>query len=412
MHGPAGASRAPRDPRAGGWAAPGFEAVRAGFEAGQRDDPGAAQLAVYQDGQQVVDLWAGADPIGGRPVSGDSLSVVLSVTKGVVATCAHLLVQRGLLDLDAPVAAYWPEFARNGKETIRVGDVLAHRSGLSAFPPEARVGLAELLDWDHCTGVLAAMAPLWRPGTAWHYHALTYGYLVGEVIRRITGHGVGAMLTTDLSAPLALDLWIGLPAAEEPRVLAQFTDEPRPTARQVDEALARFGIDRGDPLVGGTLATMASLAEATEAFNRPAAMAAEIPAANGVGNARSLARLFAALIGPVGGTRLLTADTLERATTPQTDHLPTPSPLDRMPAGSRSRHALGYELPAPHLPMLGTGSFGHAGAGGRLAFAQPRTGTAVAYTCTNLAWDPAAGPDPRWIPWTTALRHRLGLTST
>ncbi|WP_329238173.1 beta-lactamase family protein [Actinoallomurus sp. NBC_01490] len=409
MHGPADTSRTPRTPRADGWAAPGFEAVRDGFEAGQRDDPGAAQLAVYQDGKQVVDVWAGADVIGGRPVDAGSLSVVMSVTKGVVATCAHLLAQRGLLDLEAPVAAYWPEFARNGKEDVTVGDLLAHRSGLSAFPPEARIGLPQLLDWDHCTRVLAAMAPLWRPGTACHYHALTYGYLVGEVIRRITGHSVGAMLATELSAPLALDLWIGLPAAEEPRVLAQFTRETRPTARQVDEELARFGIDRSDPLVGGTLATMASVAEATEAFNSPAAIAAEIPAANGVGNARSLARLHAALIGPVDGTRLLTADTVEHATAPRTDHLPPPSPFDRLPAGSRSRHALGYELPASHLPMLGTGSFGHAGAGGRLAFAQPRTGTAVAYTCTNLAWNPAAGPDPRWVPWTAALRDRLGM---
>jgi CubicO group peptidase (beta-lactamase class C family) len=409
--GPARPARGSRATRVGGSVAPGFEAVRAAFAQGQRDDEGAAQLCVYQDGVPVVDLWAGTDPVHGRPVDGQSLSILMSVTKGVVATCAHLLAQRGLLDLDAPVATYWPDFAANGKERIKVSDLLAHRSGLATFPPDADIDSRRLLDWDRCVQSLADMAPLWEPGTARLYHTLTYGYLVGEVIRRITGHSVGTLLATQIARPLGLDLWIGLPEAMEARVLPQFTRNPRPTRQQFDQMLSGLGLDPADPLVHATMASVSAVADTVEGFNERAAHAAQIPAANGVGNARSLARLYAAVIGNVDGTRLLDPDTLERATTPQGDHLPLPGPLQRMHGADQSRHGLGYELPNPNLPMLGTGSFGHAGAGGRLAFAQPRTRIAVAYTCTNMAWQPATGADTRWQPWTTALRDCVGLNS-
>jgi CubicO group peptidase (beta-lactamase class C family) len=399
----------PADDRAGGWTADGFESVRAAFEAGQRGDPGAAQLAVYQDGDLVVDLWAGRDPVRGRQPDGDSLSVVMSVSKGVVATAAHLLAQRGQLDLDAPVADYWPEFAARGKDRVTVSDLLAHRAGLHAFPPEAAVDLARLCDWDYCTGVLAAAAPLWQPGTAYHYHALTYGYLVGEVIRRAAGRSVGEFLATDIAAPLRLDVWIGLPEAHESRVLDQFSTRPAADPAQVAAVLAKFGADPDDPVVRASVASIGAIGRATDDFNSRAVHAAQIPAANAIASARSLARLYAAVTGPVDGTRLLTEDTVSRATAPQTDQLPAPSPLDRIPGINQSRHGLGYELASPSVPMLGDGSFGHAGAGGRLSFAQPRTGTAVAFTCTNMAWDPMAGPDPRWLPWTVALRGRLGL---
>ncbi|WP_218671447.1 serine hydrolase domain-containing protein [Microbispora sp. GKU 823] len=194
--------------------------------AGSTTTGGAAQLAVYQDGRLVVDLWAGGDPIGGRPVSGDSLGIVMSVSKGAVATCAHLLSQRGVLDLDAPVAHYWPEFSAGGKARIRVSDLLTHRAGLSGFnpfAPEAPIGPDAYLDWGACVAALEAMSPLWEPGTAMMYHALTYGYLVGEVIRRATGRTVGAVLADLVAGPLGLDLWIGLPESEEHRFVPQFS---------------------------------------------------------------------------------------------------------------------------------------------------------------------------------------------
>jgi CubicO group peptidase (beta-lactamase class C family) len=382
---------------------PGFEPVRAGFAEGQRDDEGAAQLAVYRHGRLVVDLWTGADPIAGRPVDADSISIMMSVTKGVVATCAHLLAQQGRLNLDARVADYWPEFAAGGKGAIRVSDLLAHRAGLPGFAPETGIGVDQFLDWDACVAALASMTPLWEPATATLYHALTYGYLVGEVIRRATGSTVGEILREEVAGPLGLDLWIGLPAAEEHRVVPQFSRAPQLTADHVLTLLSSVGIDITDPLVRCTAGTFADVAQSIEALNRADAHAVELPAVNGIGDARSLARMYAAVIGEVDGIRLLDPATVAKATVPQTDDLPTPSPLDRLPGGTRARYALGYELPSASTPLLGEGSFGHAGAGGRLAFAQPRTGTAVGYLCANLAWNPAEGADPRWLPWTSAL---------
>ncbi|WP_214410294.1 serine hydrolase domain-containing protein [Sphaerisporangium fuscum] len=389
-----------------GSTAGGFEAVRAAFARGRHGDTGAAQLAVYQDGHLVVDLWAGGDPIGGHPVTGDSLGIVMSVTKGAVATCAHLLSQRGVLDLDAPVTDHWPEFAAAGKARITVSDLLSHRAGLSGFDPRAPIGPEELLDWDACVAALEAMTPLWEPGTAMMYHTLTYGYLVGEVIRRATGKTVGAVLADLVAGPLALDLWIGLPASQEHRFVPQFSPQPQPGEEQVLALLTGLGLEPADRLVRATAATFRGAA--AEGFNRREAHAAEIPAAGGIANARSLARMYAATIGEVDGVRLLDGDTAARASTPQTDRLPAPPPFDRLPGTEASRFGLGYELPRPGLPMLGEGSFGHAGAGGRLAFAQPRTGTAVAYWCTEMSWNPARGADPRWLPWTDALREAVG----
>lgn len=388
---------------------PGFEAVRAAFALGQHGDEGAAQLAVYQDGRLVVDLWAGSDPIGGRLVGGHSLGIIMSVTKGAVATCAHLLSQKGVLDLDAPVIDYWPEFAAGGKARIRVSDLLTHRAGLSGFDPEVPIGPEEYLDWDACVAALEAMNPLWEPGTAMMYHALTYGYLVGEVIRRSTGKTVGAVLADLVAGPLGLDLWIGLPQPEERRFIPQFSRQPQPSEEEVLALLAGSGLDPADRLVRATAATFRDVAAATEGFNRREAHVAEVPAANGIANARSLARMYAATIGEVDGVRLLDGHSVARASAPRTDGLPAPSPFDRLPGGqAASRFGLGYELPRPGLPMLGEGSFGHAGAGGRLAFAQPRTGTAVAYWCADMSWNPAAGADPRWLPWIDALQDAVG----
>lgn len=415
-------------PTVRGTVAPGFEQVRAAFAAAHRHDAGGAQLAVHHDGRPVVDLWTGADPLRGQAFTGDSIGVVMSVTKGVVATCAHLLSERGELDLDAPVSAHWPEFAVRGKERITTADLLSHTAGLSGFDPAVGLGAAALPDWEACTGALAAAAPFWRPGTAVLYHTLTYGYLVGEVIRRATGRTVGQVLAAEAAGPLGLDLWIGLPQRQEPRYIPAFLHPPRTgapepaapgsaasgssPAEQARALLDRLGIDPDAPLVRSTVAAALDVHAAVDLFNRREGQAAEIPAANGIANASSLARLYAALLAPVDGVRLLDGATLARAVRPRTDHLPAPTPFDRLPAAGRSRFGLGYELPRPGLPMLGHGSFGHAGAGGRLAFAQPRTGTAVGYLCTHMAWDPAAGADPRWQPWTEALADAVGADLT
>ena len=386
----------------------GFEAVRDAFGQAQADDEGAAQLAVCHQGQLVVDLWTGRDVIGGRPYTGDSISILMSVSKGMTATCVHLLGQRGLLDVDAPVARYWPEFAANGKQHVTVRHLLTHSAGLFGFPVEARIGPRDLLDWDRCVTVLAGMAPLWEPGTAFAYHSLTFGFLLGEVVHRIAGRTVGQFFAEELAKPLGLDLWIGLPETEEHRVADQFSRLPEATPQQARDQLQALGIDTADPVVATMLAS-SSLGgeEAMRVLNSRAGHAAEVPSANGIGNARSLARLYAALVGEVDGVRLLHPDTVERVRVAQTDQMTGPEPLGKIPQPYPLRFALGYEAPRAGSPLLGDSCFGHAGLGGRLAFADPVTGTGVGYTCTNSLWDYAAGPDARWLPWTAALRDAL-----
>ncbi|HLQ53705.1 MAG TPA: serine hydrolase domain-containing protein [Streptosporangiaceae bacterium] len=388
----------------------GFEAVRDAFGQAQADDEGGAQLAVCHQGQLVVDLWTGQDVTGGRPYTGDSISILMSVSKGMTATCVHLLGQRGLLDVDVPVARYWPEFAANGKQHVTVRHLLTHSAGLFGFPVEARIGPRELLDWDRCITVLAAMAPLWEPGTAFAYHALTFGYLLGEVVHRIVGRTVGQFFAEEIAKPLSLDLWIGLPETEEHRVADQFSSLPEADPQQTRDQLQALGIDTANPVVVTMLAS-SSLGgeEAMRLLNSKDGHAAEVPSANGIGTARSLAKLYAALIGEVDGVRLLQPGTVERVRMAQTDGMTAPEPLAAIPQQFPLRFALGYEAPRTGSPLFGDSCFGHAGLGGRLAFADPATGAGVGYTCTNSRWNYAEGPDARWLPWTAALRDALQL---
>lgn len=378
-----------------GTVANGFENVREAFAKAQEDDPGEAQLAVYHRGELVVDLWTND--------ARDSLSILMSVTKGLTATCAHLLVERGRLDVDTPVVEYWPEFGANGKDTITVRHLLAHTAGLFTFPPDAGIGLADLGDWDRCVAVLAAMAPFWRPGTAYAYHAATFGYLVGEVVRRVTGRSVGQFFADEFARPLGLDLWIGLPEDEEPRVVDQFSAlPPNPPA-----AADNLDVDLDSPMVQAQRAANGDFAALLAYLNSRAGHAAEIPAANGIGTARSVARFYASLIGEVEGVRLLAESTVDEATVPQTNGLSLPGPLATFPDPYPLALFLGYEQPRPGVPMLGPASFGHSGAGGRLGYADTERTAAVGYVCTNMLWDPTKGPDPRWSPWTAALREAL-----
>src|SRR5260370_24659337 len=313
----------------------GFEAIRDAFAEAEVKTEGGAQLCIYRQGKRVVDLWPGSDRVNDGPYTADTISIVMSCGKGVTATCAHLLVERGLLDLDAPVAHYWPEFAANGKANIPVSYLLSHRAGLPSFPPESGIALNEMLDWNRCVTALASMKPLWTPGTAFMYHQFTYGYLVGEVIRRITGKTVGRFFAEEVAGPLNLNLWIGLPENEEHRVAPVFSSAP---LDPVSAAMGQF-------------------------LNRRETHAAEIPSLNGIGNAHSLAKMYAAIIGELDGARLLNRNTVERARTPQTDGLPEiepgPYPL---------RCALGYELSRTGSPLLGTRSSGPSGAGEVMGF--------------------------------------------
>ncbi|MEI9991822.1 MAG: serine hydrolase domain-containing protein [Rhizomicrobium sp.] len=393
----------------GGTVEPGFEKVREAFAEGQTADEGGAQLCVYRGGRKVVDLWTGRDTVKDRPYTDQTLAVMMSVSKGAVATAAHMLAERGLLDLDAPVTTYWPAFGRNGKEGVTVADLLTHRAGLSSFGAHSGVGPRELLDWDKCTEALAAMAPLWPPGTAFMYHAVTYGYLVGEVIRRVSGKTPGRFLAEEIAAPLGLDLWIGLAEAEEDRVAPYFSRRPGLTLEQWTMLLNGFGIDAQSPLARAMTHGLIGTAEAVAIINSREGHAAQIPAANMIGTAASLARMYAATIGEVDGVRLLQPRTVARAMAPRTEGLTVPGDFAKLPNPSPLRYGLGFQLTRSAAPMLGEGSFGHDGAGGRIGFAHPQSGVAVGYVCNNMLWDGMRGPDDRWVGWTAALKDVVGV---
>jgi CubicO group peptidase (beta-lactamase class C family) len=362
---------------------PGFERVREAFAQNFRQSgPGGvtevgAACCVHVNGRKVVDLWGGiADRASGRPWAEDTVVLVFSTSKGVAAACAHLLVQRGKLALDAPVREYWPEFAEAGKRDVPVRMLLNHRVGLPAI--DRTLSYDEVMRVTPVVEALAAQTPFWEPGSAHGYHALTYGWLVGELVRRVTGLTIGRFLQEEITEPLDLDLWIGLPEAEEPRVAPLVPSPPPEDPRMAELARTLMG--------PGTLAHRAlTLGGALEPapgegtiFNRRATRATEMPAANAVGTARALSRLYASLIGEVDGIRVLAPETIERARRTESDGTDRTLQL-------ATRFGLGFMVPWDILRMLGPGSFGHAGAGGSLAFAHPESGVAFAYTMNQMS---------------------------
>jgi CubicO group peptidase (beta-lactamase class C family) len=290
-----------------GTCAPGFEAVRDAFVA--NFDNGlelGASVAVTRDGEPVVDLWAGAATPDGRPWERDTIVNVYSTTKTMAATCVLTLADRGLVDLHAPVADYWPEFAQSGKERVTVAHVMSHSAGLSGFDPPAPTP-EELYDWDGIVTRLAAQAPWWEPGTSSGYHAITQGYLQGEIVRRVTGKTIGSFLREEIAEPLGADFHIGLDPKHDARV-----GELMPPAKPL-------GAQDGDPesIAARTFGDLVLTAREPQTREW---RAAEIPAAGGIGNARSVARVHSALAcgGTVDGVKIMSAAGVARALEEQT----------------------------------------------------------------------------------------------
>ena len=277
-----------------GSVASGFESVREAFEANfdQHGEVGAA-FSVYVDGEAVVDLTGGTRT-DGSPYDEATLQMVFSSTKGATAACAHLLAQRGELDLDAPVADYWPEFARGGKAQVPVSWLLSHKVGL--VDTEARLTYEDMLDWDTVASALAESTPLWEPGTQHGYHAVTYGWLIGEVVRRVSGMSLGEYFRREVADPLGLDFWIGLPAEEHPRVSSLIPMTPPEGlstaggdtdtgsgARAPTGLVEMLDILLGPGnLAGRALSAPGGAAADEQIWNDPRTLSAQIPAANGV----------------------------------------------------------------------------------------------------------------------------------
>ncbi|MFF2477147.1 serine hydrolase domain-containing protein [Streptomyces sp. NPDC058066] len=374
-----------------------FDAVRAAFEENfdEREELGAA-VTVLVDGAPVVDLWGGwADAARTRAWERDTVVNVWSTTKGPTALCAHILIDRGLLDPDAPVATYWPEFAAAGKEGVLVRHLLSHRAGLAGLrEPHS---LEQLFDWELTTSRLAAQEPWWEPGSVSGYHALTYGFLVGEVVRRVSGLLPGAFLEREVTGPLGIDFTIGLPDKEAGRA----AELVHPRARATSEQAAIFA-----QLAPAALAALTNpIAGASEA-NTAAWRAAEIPAANGHGTARAVAALYAIVAGKgrLGDRQILSPEGAERIREGQ-------GSCRDLVLGAGFTHetelGLGLWLSGPN------GSYGpnpravgHDGFGGSFGSADPESGVAMGYVMNRMG--PHIADDPRKMALISAVYDVLG----
>ncbi|NJP94430.1 beta-lactamase family protein [Nonomuraea sp. FMUSA5-5] len=388
---------------------PRFSRVREVFERHFADgeELGAA-FAVYLDGELVVDLWGGvADRHTGRPWERDTPVFAYSCTKAVTAAVLLQLAERGLVDVTAPVAEVWPEFAANGKAGITVEHVLTHQAGLPAL--EEPVPVEEFEDQPAIAARLARQAPLWEPGTAHGYHALTYGFLVGEVVRRVTGKSVGELVSAEIAGPLGLELWVGAPdpviertarltAGERGRLV---TTETPPPGAQPDGEVADGEVADGEvadgAAAGGPERTTEAVAEMTRlaldpgslmnralgnpamnllkgGANNPVILRAGWPAAGMVTTARGLAGFYRALIAG----EILRPETLQDALRPRVK-----GPDRTLYLGTS--FGLGFMRPSMTFMVRSPSAFGHSGAGGSIGVGDPERGLAIAYVMNKMA---------------------------
>lgn len=343
-----------------------FAGIRTAFEANlaSGEDVGASFCATLE-GETVADLWGGwADEARTRPWERDTIVNVYSTTKTMTALTALLLADRGVLDFDAPVARYWPEFAANGKERIKVRHVMSHAAGLSGWKEPIR--REDIYDWDKVTALLAAQAPFWEPGTACGYHAITQGFLVGEVVRRITGRSLGTVFREEIAEPLGADFHIGLPESEDGRVADLI---PPPAGASIEDTAASE--------LAKNMATnpgINPLDTRTRAWR-----AAEIPAAGGHGNARSIAEVHALLAngGVAKGKRLMSEAGCRKALELQIEGTD-------LALGVPARYGMGFGLPSEFLPMPNPNTLFWGGYGGSLAIIDMDARVSLGYAMNKM----------------------------
>lgn len=339
-----------------------------------------ASLAITLEGRTVVDLWGGQKAEGGEPWTRDTLCVVFSCTKGASALCAHMAADRGLLDFDAPVTRYWPGFAQGGKEAARVSMMLDHSVGLPSLRGALKDGA--FYDYDYMVAALEREEAFWKPGTRNGYHGITSAWTVGEMVRRSTGRRMGRFLHEEVTGPLGVDFWMGLPEAHEPRVAPMIAAPVDDAARTSRMALAM----RADP-TGPTALFLTNMAGFSA--NSRAARAAEIGSATGVSNGAGLAGLYAPLAngGELNGVRLVGADTLARmgrvsVATHEDATLMIPTRFS--PGFMKSMDNRALENTANCSAILSEAAFGHVGAGGSIGFADPECRMSFGYAMNRM----------------------------
>ena len=359
--------------------------IKSGFERG-------AAITVEIEGEKVIDLWGGIDSEEKNTTwQEDTIVNVFSTTKGIAAICLLQLIEKGLLDLDKPVADYWPEFAQNGKENIPVRYLFCHKSGLCGVREPLQPGAFS--DWELICDELAKQEPLWEPGSAHGYHAITYGHLVGELLRRIDGRTIGTYFREEIAEPLDLDFWIGLPDSEFHRVSDIYPSKPSPLQflfpliaklpRFLLPGPTKFLVDFGDtskPVGAAFNNPPISSNEGMEA-NTKKWRNAEIPAANGHATARSIAKLYGVLAngGSLDDFHLLSPDTIERGRETQSDG------KDLVLGGMHTRFGLGFMLGTENVSMgPNPNAFGHGGAGGSLGFSDPDNHISLGFVMNQM----------------------------
>lgn len=337
--------------------------------------PGGAAVCVYHEGEKVADIWGGTMDAQGTPWREDTMSVSFSTTKGIASTALHVCADRGLIDYDAPIAKYWPEFGQNGKHEITVRHALTHQAGL--FGIRRLIEHADhMLDWDHMVDKLAAAGTQIKPGAGSAYHALTYGWIIGELVRRVSGKTIGEFLQSEVAGPLKLDgLYIGVPEKELPRVarlvdtmgtMKKVVPDTRPGVKRNGGPPIQHRLIESVPVFRRILHALAARGVAHYDFSAPEIVRAQIPAANGVFTARSLARLYAAIAngGHLEGGRILSDQTIGKISRIQLRGRDRVIPLDM-------QWRLGYHAAFTTKGTLSDG-FGHFGFGGSGGFMCPR----------------------------------------
>lgn len=359
---------------------PKFEPLRVAFESAfdQKPNMGAA-LSVWVDGKEVVNVWAGhSDPELEAAWTPETLTVIFSCTKGLMSLMSAQLVQEKLITYDTKVAEVWPEFAANGKQDVTFGDLLSHRSGLSA--PRENYTKDQITDWNYITTSLAAQEPLWHPGTGYAYHAITQGWLAGEVLRRVTGQTVGEYFQQKIAGPLGVPAYIGLPSEKRSSVAKMHVGSTL-TELIAQQAEARLSGETDWSLQAMTLgdALPPELVGDKKGFNDPSIQAAEIPAAGGISTASALAKIWSATIIDTDGIRLLHDSTVEEATKVASQGQPVwdvPGPFPRW--------GMGFQLDSEARRYLTPVGFGHDGAGGQVAFADPTYNVGFAFLTNQM----------------------------
>jgi CubicO group peptidase (beta-lactamase class C family) len=346
----------------------------------ERRDVGAG-CSVIVGGHVVVDLWGGlADARVGRPWTADTAAVIFSCSKGILAICLYQLVQDGRLDLDAPIARYWPAFGSRGKAAITVRQAMSHRAGLPSLDTD--LTRSDVIGWDAVIRAIEEQQPQFLPADGHLYHAMTYGWILGEVIRRVTGSTPGRYFRSAIADRLSLRTWIGLPARERGSVA--WMEPPLPDEVS-DAAIENARIALGSRVIQRSLTMGGAFGFPADAgfvtFNDPAIQAAEIPAANGISTPRSLAELYAACVASLADQPpLMSAAAIEDAIRVQSS-----GPQLSGAPDDGARWGSGFQLASPPTqPMLGPNSFGHAGAGGQLGFADAEHRVGFAYLSNQM----------------------------